>query len=222
MSADAVLTEDAATLRAQFAAVTAENARLTAEVDELHDDRMRVIAERDRLRSAAAHWEDLYHQQRADHGEALKERNRLREALQTLCDLQNGPPLIRRQGAWRDAMTAARAAIEATPAPDVKERAAAIVERARRRVESGEATKLPPDEVLAMFDSLAAPDTSPETTRAADVSPKAETGDMVAVSRATLGRLLDGLRDGPDELNDPRYQTGSAYMSLRALLGGGR
>lgn len=89
-----------------------------------------VTAENERLREAAAHWEDLYAQQRADHGDALKECRRLREALEQVyncatasTEFTNGHrPMMRLITSLCEivepARHPARAALESTPPAD--------------------------------------------------------------------------------------------------------
>ena len=48
---------------------------------------------------------------------ALAERDRLKEALQDLMDVQNGPPLIRWEKEWNEAVKKARQALSSSPAP---------------------------------------------------------------------------------------------------------
>lgn len=54
--------------------------------------------------------------------EAARERERtLRDALERLRDEQNGPPLLKRERQWADAMAAADNALAATPPQETRE-----------------------------------------------------------------------------------------------------
>jgi len=111
-------------LRRQLAALTEERdqhkaARELAVMERDHHmaDKARLAEENAQLQCILGEAEEAARVEEVRATKAEADNARLREALQDLMDVQNGPPLVRDEEDWNKAMSSARAALSGEGKP---------------------------------------------------------------------------------------------------------